>query len=276
MHIGPLAAPTARTYEGGGEQSFFSERIIFRVSYFHNEFGREIEGVGGTLLPNLISGLTAAQKSQLESELGYYYTDDYPLSVNTQAFRAQGIESTVEGGIGPNLFLRGGYTYLDAVVQRSFDSDNEALTGGYAPTWPYGCTLGTPGCVPIGAITPLVGARPFRRPPHTGFFTVSYTAKKRLTAMFTSSFASRSDDSTYLEFADTSGGNSLLLPNRNLDHGFAKLDLGGSYQLLHWLSIYTQADNLVSSQNIGPIGYPSLPMNVRAGFTLLWGPGSHH
>ena len=38
------------------------------------------------------------------------------------------------------------------------------------------------------------------------------------------SFASRSDDSTYLEYADANGGNSLLLPNRNLDYGYAKLD----------------------------------------------------
>lgn len=275
LNIGPLAAPQSRTYEGGGEQSFFSERIIFRVSYFHNEFGREIEGVGGHLLPDLIPGLTPSQKTQLESDLGYYYTSDYPLSVNTQAFRAQGIESTVEGGIGPNFFLRGGYTYLDAVVQRSFDSDNEALTGGYAPTYPYGCTLGTPGCVAIGAITPLVGARPFRRPPHTGFITATYAAKK-LTAVFTSSFASRSDDSTYLEYSDENGGNSLLLPNRDLNHAFARLDLGGSYQFLNWLQIYVQANNLLSSQNIAPIGYPSLPMNARAGLTFLWGPGKPH
>ncbi len=30
LHIGPLAAPAARTYEGGVEQSFLSEHIIFR------------------------------------------------------------------------------------------------------------------------------------------------------------------------------------------------------------------------------------------------------
>jgi iron complex outermembrane receptor protein/vitamin B12 transporter len=274
MQIGPLAAPQARTYEGGGEQGFFSDRILFRVSYFHNEFGREIEDVGGTLLPNLIPGLTPAEKAQLISELGFYYTNDYPLEVNTQAFRAQGIESTVEGGIGRSIFLRGGYTYLDAVVQRSFNSDNEALLGGYAPTYPYNCTLGTPNCVAVGAISPLVGARPFRRPPHTGFFTATYSANK-LTGLFTASFASRSDDSTYLEFSDTTGGNSLLLPNRDLDHGFAKLDLGGSYQFLNWLQVYLQAENLLSSQNIAPIGYPSLPTTARIGLTFLWGPGSH-
>jgi len=264
LNITPLAAPQVRTYEGGAEQSFLSQRIVFRVSYFHNEFGREIEYVGGVLLPNVIPGLTPAQKQDLENALGFYYTDDYGLAVNTQAFRAQGIETTVESGIGRNIFLRGGYTYLDAVVQRSFDSDNEALVDGYAPAY---------NGIPIGAISPLVGARPFRRAPHTGFFTASYSAQK-LTAIFTSAFASRSDDSTYLEYADANGGNSLLLPNRNLDYGYAKLDLGGSYNLLSWLGVYARAENLLSEQHIAPIGYPSLPMNFRLGLKIQWGPGS--
>jgi iron complex outermembrane receptor protein/vitamin B12 transporter len=264
LSIGPLAAPAVRTYEGGGEQSFFSERIMVRASYFHNEYGREIEYVGGVLLPNLVPGLSAAQKLQLENALGFYYTDDYGLAVNTQAYRAEGIESTVEGGIGRKIFLRGGYTYLDAVVQRSFNSDNEALTGGYAPTY---------NGIPIGAISPLVGARPFRRAPHTGFFTATYT-EQRFSVLFSSAFASRSDDSTYLEYADQYGGNSLLLPNRNLDHGYAKLDLGGTYNLLPWLGVYGKVENLTNSQHIAPIGYPSLPVTVRAGLRIQWGIGA--
>ena len=266
LHITPLAAPTARTYEGGVEQSFLSQRIIFRASYFHNEFGREIESVGGRILPNLIPNLTAAQQQELINALSYYYTDDYGLSVNTEAFRAQGIESTVEGGIGRNIFLRGGYTYLDAVVQRSFDSDNEALTGGYAPTY---------NGIPIGAISPLRGARPFRRPPHTGFISASYTGGK-FTVLFNSAFASRSDDSTYLEYEDINGGNSLLLPNRNLDYGYARIDLGGSFQLLSWLGIYAQAENLTDNGHIAPIGYVSLPTSIRVGLRLQWGKGSTH
>jgi iron complex outermembrane receptor protein/vitamin B12 transporter len=261
LHIGKLAAPTTRTYEGGLEQAFFSERLMLRARYFHNQFGHQIEYVGGHLLPSLVSNLTAAQQQELITALGYYYTDDYGLAVNTEAFRAQGMEATAEGGIGRNLFLRGGYTYLDAVVQRSFDSDNEALAGGFAPTY---------NGIPIGAISPLKGARPFRRPPHSGFFTATYTQPK-FAVQFSSAFASRSDDSTYLEYADANGGNSLLLPNRNLDFGFAKLDLGGSYQLTQWLGIYGQADNLTSNQHIAPIGYPSLPMNFRAGLKLQLG-----
>ncbi len=264
LDIGPLAAPAARTYEGGGEQGFFSDRLILRASYFHNQFGRQIEYVGGRLLPNLIPGLTAAEKQELITALGYYYTDDYGLTVNTEAFRSQGVETTVESGIGRYIFLRGGYTYLDGVVQRSFDSDNEALMGGYAPTY---------NGIPIGAISPLKGARPFRRPPHTGFFTASY-AQRKIAAALTSAFASRSDDSTYLEYADANGGNSLLLPNRNLDHGYAKVDLGASFELLSWLSIYGQAENLTGDRHIAPIGYPSLPMNFRTGLRFQLGKGS--
>jgi iron complex outermembrane receptor protein/vitamin B12 transporter len=180
--------------------------------------------------------------------------------LNSEAFRAQGIEATVESGIGKSLFFRGGYTYLDAVVQRSFTNDDEALLGPI-PTFTNG--------IPIGSYSPLQGARPFRRAPHTGFFTASY-AQKRLTAVFTSAFASRSDDSTYLEGADANGGNSLLLPNRNLDWGYAKLDLGGSFKLLSWLNVYAQAENLTDSRHIAPIGYPSLPFNLRTGLRIEW------
>jgi len=52
------------------------------------------------------------------------------------------------------------------------------------------------------------------------------------TGVFSSAFASRSDDSTYLEGEDAFGSNSLLLPNRNLDYGYAKVDLGASFQVL--------------------------------------------
>ncbi len=264
LHISPLTAPQARTYEGGLEQSFLGEHIIFRAGYFHNEFGREIESVGLDLIPELLPNLTAAQQQQLEQILQANVA--YELDVNSEAFRAQGAEATVESGIGKDLFFRGGYTYLDAVVQRSFTNDDEALLGPI-PTFSNG--------LPIGPYSPLEGARPFRRPPHTGFLSATYAAGK-LTGILTAAFAGRSDDSTYLEGQDAGGGNSLLLPNRNLDFGYAKLDLGGNYQLLKWLGIYIQGENLLSNQHIAPIGYASLPTNFRAGLKLQWGIGSGH
>ena len=261
LGIKPLSAPTARTYEGGVEQSFLSQRLVFRTSFFHNEFGRQIEYVGLDLIPQLLPNLTPAQQNQLEQFL--QANGAYEQSLNTEAYRALGVEATVEGGIGRSIFLRGGYTYLDAVVQRSFANDDVALLG----------PLPTFNGIPIGSDSPLQGARPFRRPPHTGFFTASYSVKK-LSALFTSAFVSQSDDSDFLGGYDINGGNSLLLPNRNLDPGFAKLDLGGSYQLLTWLGIYGQAENLTDNQHMAPLGYISLPVNLRAGLRIQWGKGS--
>ena len=65
------------------------------------------------------------------------------------AFRAQGLESEVEYGIGRDIFLRGGYTYLDSVVQRSFSSD--AVGPSYNPAFPT---------IPIGNDSPLVARVP--------------------------------------------------------------------------------------------------------------------
>ena len=127
--------------------------------------------------------------------------------------------------------------------------------------------------IPIGTYNPLVGARPFRRAPHTGYFTATYAAK-RFTGVFSSAFASRSDDSTYL--TDANYGTTMLLPNRNLDYGYAKLDLGQSFEIFSWMDYYTQAENLLNNQHIAPIGFPSLPFTIRTGFRLRWGPGSGH
>jgi len=257
-NIHQIGAPTARTYEGGVEQSFFSERLIFRTSYFHNEFGRQIEYVGLDLIPQLLPNLTPAQQNQLEQQL--QADGAYELTLNTEAYRAMGVEATVESGIGRYLFLRGGYTYLDAVIQRSFTNDDVALLGP-VPTY---------NGIPIGPDSPLVGARPFRRPPHTGFFTASYS-HSRVTLLFNSAFASRSDDSDFLGGYDINGGNSLLLPNRNLDHGYAKIDLGGSFRLRDWLGVYAQAENLTDNQHSAPIGYVSLPTSVRVGLKFQLG-----
>jgi iron complex outermembrane receptor protein/vitamin B12 transporter len=264
LHISPIEGPTTRTWEGGGEQAFWSQRILFRATYFHNEFGRAIEGVGAGLVPALLPNLTTQQQQALESTL--QSENAYSLDLNSLAFRAQGVETTVESGLGKNIFFRGGYTYLDSVVQRSFSSDNAALLGGYAPTFDG---------IPVGIYSPLKGARPFRRPPHTGFFSASYAGKK-LTGVFTSAFSSRSDDSTFLGYEDVNQGNSLVLPNRNLDFGYAKLDLGASYKLLPWLGVYGQAENLTSNRHIAPIGYPSLPFSFRAGLRIEWTRAGNH
>jgi vitamin B12 transporter len=254
--IQPIGAQLARTYDGGVEQSLFSERVVLRGTYFHNEFGNQIEYVPANVVPFLLPNLSAAQQQSLEAFLNS--EGAFSLTLNSLAFRAQGAETEVQYGLGRNIFIRGGYTYLDAAVQHSFSAD--ALGPSFNPLFPS---------VAIGNDSPLRDARPFRRPPHTGFTSVSY-AGKRFTLVGTGAFASRSDDSTFLGGGTPSFDNSLLLPNRNLDYGYAKVDLGGTFNVTSWLGIYAQLDNLLSQQHITPIGYTSLPFNTRAGvrFTL--------
>ncbi len=256
LGILPIQAPTARTWEGGAQQAFWQEHLVWRVNFFHNQYGKEIESVGAGLIPSLLPNLTPQQQQELQAFLNN--NNAYSLDLNSLSFRALGIETTLEGGIGRNLFLRGGYTYLDSVVQKSFSSDNAALLGGYAPTFDG---------IPVGIYSPLKGARPFRRPPHTGFVTASYSIKG-FAAAVTTTYSSRADDSTFLGYADLNQGNSLVLPNRNLDYRFFRSDLGASYQLLPWLGYYVQGENLSSNQHIAPVGYPSLPLAFVTGLRI--------
>ena len=255
--IQPIGAERTRSYDGGVEQSFFSERMLLRVTYFHNEFGNQIESVPAAALGELLPNLPPDQLQQLIALLQASFVSP---TLNSLAFRAQGIESEVQYGLGRNIFFRGGYTYLDSVVQRSFSSD--ALSPTFNPLFPD---------VSIGVFSPLRGARPFRRPPHTGFISATYTGKQ-WTLVGNAAFSSRSDDSTFLDpFTNAAFDNSLLLPNRNLDYGYAKLDFGAVYQIKPWISVYTQLDNITSNQHIGPIGYTSLPFNFRTGLRFALG-----
>jgi iron complex outermembrane receptor protein/vitamin B12 transporter len=251
--VPPIGGQTSRTYDGGVEQSLLGQRLLLSATYFHNEFGNQIEFVNASLLPSL--GVAPAVADIVQNTFG-------GADVNSLAYRAQGAEVELQSQITSHIFARGGYTYTDGVVQRSFSS---------SATGPVTNPL-IPG-VPIGASSPLVGARPFRRAPHVGFAGVTYSDKQWF-AQVTGSFSSRSDDSTFLSsFSSLSGDNSLLLPNRNLDAAYAKIDVGGSYQFLSSLGVYAQVDNLVSDQHIGPIGYPSLPFTFRTGLRFHWGLG---
>ncbi len=251
-HIAPIGAELSRSYDGGVEQSILSQKMVARVGYFHNEFGRQIEFVdAGTLGTDF--GIAPSIITVINNTYGGAY-------LNSLDFSAQGIETELEWRVMQGLFVRGGYTYLDAKVQRSFSGDN--IFPSQNPNIPG---------VNIGASSPLVGGRPFRRPPHTGFAALEYTYRT-LSAGLSGGFASRSDDSTFLSsYSSLAGDNSLLLPNRDLDFGYAKLDANLLYQFKPRIIVFTQLDNLLGEQHMGPIGYPALPFNFRAGLKLRLG-----
>ena len=245
--ISPIHAPRVRTYEGGLDQNIYSDRLVFKGSVFHNEFGRQVEYVGSSDLAQYFA-----------IPLGTINPASFGAYLNSLDFRAMGAEGEVQYSAPHRLFFRGGYTYLDARVQRSFSGDVTAVLGGFAnvnPNYPD---------TPIGAFSPLIGARPFRRAPHTGFVVAEYAGTK-LSAGVTAGLASRSDDTTTLSFSSLAGDNSLLLPNRNLAFGYAKVDANVTYQLKPQVALFTQLNNLANQKQIGPIGYPSLPFNFRVG-----------
>lgn len=248
-HIGPQSAERSRTYDFGVDQNILGERLVLKAGYFHNVFDHQLEGVTGQALQQYFNlNLPAI----------------YEAYLNSLAFRAQGMELEAQWQPKPRVLLRGGYTYLASVVLQSFASDVVAANDGYPTENPN-----LPG-IAIGAESPLVGARPFRRPPDTGYISAQYT-RPRFSLIFQGAFSSRSDDSTFLDYQDINGGNSLILPNRDLDFGYAKLDLGGTYALKRNITFFAQIDNLLNDQHIGPIGFPGLPLTARAGLKVRLG-----
>jgi iron complex outermembrane receptor protein/vitamin B12 transporter len=247
FHIAPIGAERSRTYDGGIEQSFFDGRAKLGLTYFHNEFSNLTEFVPMQGLIDI--GVAPSIANALQ----------FGATVNSQAFRAQGVEAELEYRLGRNLVARGGYTYLDAVVQRSFSSDSLS---------PSFNTVSNFSTIPIGVFSPLIGARPFRRAPHSGYLAVSYR-HSRWTAWLTGTFVGKRDDSDFL--FDKDGGTSLLLPNRNLDAAYQKLDLGGSYQVNHALSVYADLQNLLSQRYDEAFGFPALPFTFRSGIRVTLG-----
>ena len=122
--VGQIGPEWSRTYDGGVDQELVHGRAKLGVTYFHNEFTNVIEYIPsqGLIAFGVPPSVAAAAP--------------YGATVNSQAFRVQGVESEAQVQLLRNLFVRGGYTYLDAVVQRSFTSD--AMGPTFNPNFPTG------------------------------------------------------------------------------------------------------------------------------------------
>ncbi len=245
-HIHPFLAEDSRTFDGGVEQQLFGGKAKLSAIYFHNEFTNQAEYVNPQYLAQIGVPDAVAQA------LGIF-----GAAVNTLNYRAQGAEVSFQYKVNRAVTVRGGWTYTDAVVQQSFSSS--ALQPAINPLFPT---------VPIGAYSPLIGARPFRIAPNTGFAGVDWNARRWFVSAI-GSFISRRDDSTFL--IDTNFGNTLLLPNRNLDPGYQKVDLYASYQVTRRLSAYTSLQNVLNQKYQEVYGYPALPFTVRGGLKITFG-----
>ncbi len=247
FHVAQIGAENSRTFDGGIDQELWSGRARMGLTYFHNEFTNGVEYVPQAALFAL--GVPEANLSALKN--GAY--------VNSQAFRSQGLEFEAEYKINNHLFARGGYTYIDAAVQHSFSNDAFCPSCNQNPNFPG---------VDIGAFSPLVGARPFRVAPHTGYFGLNYTQSKFFSSL-TGTLVSRRDDSDFLY--DANFASTLLLPNRNLDGAYQRLDLSGGYQITSRVTAYANMQNLLSEHYAEAFGFPSLPFTFRSGVKINFG-----
>ncbi len=252
--VAPIAAERSRSYDVGFEQLVWKGHAKLAATFFHNQFTSQIEFVPSNAL--LALGVPSAELALA----------GFGATFNSGDTRALGAETELELALGHGFTARAAYTYLDAVVERSFSSDAFACL---PPTPdPFACFNPAFPTIPIGAFAPLQGNRPFRRAPHTGSFSLGYSRPK-LTLALSGLLVSRRDDSTFL--SDAFFGNTMLLPNRNLDPSYQKIDLSGSYRVNRHLAFYSVVENLMSQHYDQVIGFPALPLTFRAGFRVTLG-----
>jgi vitamin B12 transporter len=245
LGVPPTGAERTKSFDVGIEQGFWRGRGRVRASYFRNEFNDLIEFVSKSVLPQLGISTDAANATSF----GAY--------VNSQSFRAQGLETSAEIQPSRELRLTASYTFLDAEVLKSL-SDG-VLSPAINPAFPN---------TPIGQYSPLTGARPFRRPANTGSLTIAYVRGPAQVGV-SGYFVGKSDDSTFL--SDGFFGYSLLLPNKDLAAGYAKVDLSGSYLIHPMLRWFVSVENVLNQEYQPVSGVPALPAAFRTGVSVKLG-----
>jgi len=244
LGVGPIGPERSRTLDAGVEQGLARNRARVRVSYFDNEFGDLIEFLSKTALPQV--GVPAGAANA--TAFGAY--------VNSQTFRARGLETSGEAVAG-RFRVNAAYMYLDAIVTQSFSSG--ALRPSINPQFPN---------IPIGQFSPLVGARPFRRPANSGSAIVTYSHAHAQVAV-AGYFFGKQDDSTFL--TDANFGTTLLLPNHDLDAAYQKFDVSGSYRINPRVRWYITLENAFDKKFEAAAGHPALPRAVRTGVSMVLG-----
>jgi vitamin B12 transporter len=238
----PVGPERSRGVDVGLEQGLAGGRVRARISYFNNRFDDLLEYLSQTALVR--AGVPADVAAG--APFGAY--------INSQSYDAQGIELSADAAIGAMLRFNASYTYLDAEVTEALSA-----TAAFNPAFPN---------VPIGAFSPLVGARPFRRPANSGTFFVSYLRGPAQVAV-SGYFSGTRDDSTFL--SDRFFGNSMLLPNKDLDPAYQKIDVSVGYAVRPRLRVYTSIENLFDKEYAAAFGFPSLPFTIRAGAAVTFG-----
>jgi vitamin B12 transporter len=241
--VSPVGPERSKTFDAGVEQRLWKGRAIMGLTYFYNRFYDLIAFLNPSSLESIGVPAGAAEATAIGG--GAY--------VNATSERALGTELEGKIDLGHGLLFQGAYTYLDAVVTKAF------AVAAINPLFPN---------TPIGAFSPLQGARPFHRAPHSGSLVLAYNSR-RFNAALSGYLVSRRDDSTFL--LDSFFGNTLVLPNRNLAPGYQKFDLSAGYAVTSYAKIYTSIENLLSQHYQAAFGFPAAPFAIRTGITFTIG-----
>jgi len=240
--VQPIGPERSKTFDFGVDQRLWNGRSILGITFFYNDFYDLISFLSPG---DLISIGVPPPVANNPNIFGAY--------VNATSERSKGVEVEYKVDLGHGFLFQGEYTYLDGVVTKAFGDPS------FNPLFPT---------IPIGAFSPLQGARPFLRAPHSGSLILFYS-HKNWSAAFSGSLVGRRDDSTFLE--DVNFGNTMLLPNRNLAGAYQKFDLSGSYQVTPYVKVFTGIENLFSEHYEAAFGFPALPFTIRGGATFTLG-----
>lgn len=243
--VGAIGPERSRTFDFGLEQRLLNGRAVLGVTFFYNNFYDLIAFLDPAALISIGVPPDLVNNSNI---FGAY--------VNATSERTKGAEIEYKMDLGHGFLVQGEYTYLDGVVNKAFGNPV------FNPEFPT---------IPIGAFSPLEGARPFHRAPNSGSLALFYSRKK-FNASLNGYLVGRRDDSTFLE--DGFFGNTMLLPNRNLAGAYQVFGLSASYAVTNYAKLYTVIGNLFSQHYEAVFGYPSFPFTFRSGVTFTIG-GDH-
>ncbi len=194
------------------------------------------------LFDNRLSFSAVYYHNQFHDQIEYQYNsiDFTSQYVNFNSSMAQGAELELRGQITPHLSLLSGYTYTSTQIQKA------------------------PPCDPLQGCDPRIygeGAPLLRRPKQAGVLLLTYT-KHRWSADVGVTAVGRRPDSDFL-FG--------YIPPIYYAAGYARVDLGGWYQITRHITAYGNVGNALNNHYNEVLGYPSLKANFRAGLRFRFG-----
>jgi len=242
FNVQPIGPERSRTWDFGVDQRLWKGRALLGITFYYNNFYDLIS----FLSPGELISIGVPPDVANSTPFGGAY-------VNATSQRTKGAEVDYKMDLGHGLLFQGEYTYTDGVVTKAFGDPS------FNPLFPE---------IPIGAFSPLQGARPFRIAPHSGSLAFVFNHKK-FNGALTGYLVGRRDDSTFLE--DALFGNTMLLPNRNLAYAYQKFDLSAAYACKPYMTVYTSMENLLSQHYAAAFGFPALPFTIRSGVRFTVG-----